>query len=360
MLDRVTLGGHYYARSTDKEVLKRASYGGVVTTILKFLLEKGLVDLVISVKGDRSTGGKPVFITKAETIYELAGVHAVAPLNMAKLLRDYVKKGERIALTVKPCEAKAIEYLISKEYFKRDNVFLVGLNCGGLFDSYSLARKLTELRIDPAMLRDVRYWRDHIELRLSDGKIVNIDYIEGINLFGYREACKRCLTHTPDNTDISCGYWGLLPGYENYTYTIPLTKKGAEVLNSMIEEGLLEVMEAPEEGIALRENIINIINKSAEMFRKHQFRELDKVGIENILSSCIECLECWRVCPIRSDKEITVWKERVPPVLWQVSVITYMLDKCVGCGSCDDVCPVKIPFSLIIERIRKLREDLGV
>lgn len=63
MLNSVSVGVHYYARSSDKEIPKRASHGGVVSSVLKFQLEKGLVDLVISVKGDKSTEGKPVFVT---------------------------------------------------------------------------------------------------------------------------------------------------------------------------------------------------------------------------------------------------------------------------------------------------------
>ncbi len=347
-------------RTRDRRLLELSRYGGVVSSILKYLLENNIVDLVIGIRRGNVLSAEPVFITNAEDVVETAGAFSITPVNMAKLLRDYVKPSERVALTVKPCEAKAVEHLVRRGLFKRENLVLIGLNCGGLFDPFSLKKKLVEMNVDPGRLVDIRYLRDSIKLVLEDGGEVEVDYVEGLSNLGYRDACKRCMSPIPENTDIACGYWGLVSGYEKYTYTIPFTRTGAEILDSMVEKGLLEVIEAPREGVELRDKLIDVVKKSAELFRQKQFKDLDTLGVEKILTKCIMCLECWHACPIRSEKEVLVWNKKVKPVLWQISVITYMYDKCVECGSCDDVCPMKIPFSLIIQRIRTLRRELGV
>ncbi|WFO74605.1 Coenzyme F420 hydrogenase/dehydrogenase, beta subunit C-terminal domain [Desulfurococcaceae archaeon MEX13E-LK6-19] len=356
----IEIGKHYYMRATDKKLLESSCCGGVVSAVLKYLLEKHIVDTVISIKRDRILGGEPVFISDPYRVYDVAGAFTIAPINMAKLLRDYIKPGERVALTLKPCEAKAVEYLVSRGLFKRDDMVLIGLNCGGLFDPFSLRESLLGMNIDPKELVSIKYMEDHIEFILTGNRKIKVNYVEGARILGYREACRRCGSPVPENVDIICGYWGLLPGYEKYTYTIPSTSRGAEILDSMAREGLLEVIEAPRKGVELRNKLIEVIKKSAMVTREEEFKELDRIGLENILSKCLLCLECWHACPIRSEKEVLVWKKSVGPVLWQVSIITYMYDKCVECGSCEDVCPMKIPFSLIIQRIKSLREELGV
>ncbi len=354
------LNKHYYIRTTDKKILEKACCGGVVSSILKYLLEEGIVDLIITVKQSSIYSGEPVFITNPKEIYDIAGSFTVSPINIAKLLRDYVKPSERVALTLKPCEVKAVEYLINKGVFKRENMFLIGLNCGGLIDPYVFQSKLAEMKIDPSKIKDIRYTENNVELILMDGNRIKVDYVEGVKAFGLREACRRCLNHTPSNVDIACGYWGLLPGYEKYTYTIPMSEKGVEILKGMEEKGLIEIIDAPPQAKELRNRMITLINKLSSIYRSKSFEELDSIGLENILSRCIMCLECWHACPIRSEKEIIIWEKKISPFLWQVSVISYMYDKCVECGSCEDVCPMKIPFSLIISRIRSLRKELGV
>ncbi len=358
---KTAVGGHYYVRSTSDELVKKATLGGVVPELMKYLLAKGIVDAVITVKsGPTPLGGKPVFITKPEEVDEVVGSVSYAPINLAKLLRDYVRPGEKVAVTVKPCEEKAVKYLVDTGELRRENVFLIGLNCGGLFNPFLLTEALRKREVNVGEVKDIKFEKDHLEVVLKDGSIIKVRYMKDAVSKGYRPACLRCLNHVPTYSDVACGYWGLLPGYEGYTYTIPLTAWGAEVLSKMIDEGLLEAVEVPQEGRALRREVVSFINFVAEISREAQFEELDKSNIEEILSRCIMCLECWHACPIRSEKEVLIWREETSPVIWQISVVTYMYDKCIECGSCEDVCPVNIPFALLVQRVRALRDRLGV
>lgn len=354
------VGQHYYVRTTNTELLEKASNGGVASSILYYLLEKKEIDYAVAVKSFSITSGKPVFIDSPEKVMDIAGSFTVAPINISKILRDYTKKDEKVAVVVKPCEERAIKYLIDQGVLKRENLFIIGLNCGGLFDPISLAKNLKEKNIKPADVKTINYTDKYIEIVLKDKSVVRINKLDIGVRTGYRDACRRCLLQVPTLSDIALGYWGILPEYENYTYTIPLTGRGSEVLEKMYSEKLIEAIEAPEEGRRLRDAIINIVRRNAELYREKEYELLDKIDIGSLLSKCLMCLECWHVCPIRSEKEVLIWKKRINPGIWQISVISYMYDKCVECGSCEDVCPVNIPFSLIIQRIRSLREELGV
>ncbi len=362
--DQVSLmfrvGGEYLVRSTDPVILERALSGGVATALVKYLLEKRIVDMALLIRSDGITGGRLFFAHDPEEVVESAGSICLSPINMAKAIRDYVPRDEKVAITVKPCEEKAIDYLVRIGRVRRENLFLIGLNCGGLFDPLSLEKTMEELSVDPDKITDIRYHDDAIEIVIDNDKSFRIDYVKGYEKLGQRDACKRCLDHTPSLSDVALGYWGVPIRTAKYTYTIPLTERGRRVLEEMLYNGYIEAVPAPPSAVEARKRIIETIRKVSMIAREKQYEVLDKAGIAMFLQKCLMCMECWHACPIRSEKEIYAWKKKLDPVLWQISVITYMYDKCVGCGACEDVCPVKIPFALIIERLRDLRRELGV
>ena len=128
-------GDMYIACSSDKEILEKAEYGGVVTSLLKFALESGRVDAVLTVKardGNRYDG-VPVLITEPEQVIETAGALHCASPNIARFLKEYLDGASnlKIAVAVKPCDAKAIIELTKRTQINLDNLLLIGLNCTG-------------------------------------------------------------------------------------------------------------------------------------------------------------------------------------------------------------------------------------
>ncbi|GAI33808.1 unnamed protein product, partial [marine sediment metagenome] len=105
-------GDMYIARSSDKEIVEKAECGGAVTSLLKFALESGSVNSVLTVKardGDRYDG-VPVLITDPKELIETAGtLHCTSP-NIARFIKEYLDGASsmKIAVAVKPCDAKAI------------------------------------------------------------------------------------------------------------------------------------------------------------------------------------------------------------------------------------------------------------
>jgi formate dehydrogenase subunit beta len=82
-------GDMYIARSSDKEILDKAEYGGAVTSLLKFALDSGRVDAVLAIKardGNRYDG-VPVLITEPEAVIETAGALHCASPNISRFLK---------------------------------------------------------------------------------------------------------------------------------------------------------------------------------------------------------------------------------------------------------------------------------
>ncbi len=97
-------------------------------------LESGEVKLVIG-WGEGSVPFKttPVFIDKPEDTQKLVWnqfcVNNLA-VYLPKLARD-----QKVAVVAKPCDIRGIVALIQEKQLKRENVFVIGLGCGGVVDA---------------------------------------------------------------------------------------------------------------------------------------------------------------------------------------------------------------------------------
>ena len=141
------MGRMCLAWATDEDIRRRASSGGAVTALLKFVLEKGMVEGVVAVKqkdGDRLEG-IPALITSPEMLSETAGTLHFASPNIARFIKEYLGGAldMRLAVVAKPCDARALVELVKREQVKRENLIIIGVNCTGTLKS-SVARKMLE------------------------------------------------------------------------------------------------------------------------------------------------------------------------------------------------------------------------
>ena len=97
------------------------------------LLEDGTVQVVIGWEEGRR-GVRPVTVTEPEDtarlVFDARCVH-----NLATLLdprRSQVRKLGKPAVVVKGCDTKAVAGLLREAQFARDDVVLIGVNCGGV------------------------------------------------------------------------------------------------------------------------------------------------------------------------------------------------------------------------------------
>jgi len=111
--------------------------------LAKKLLQEKKVDIILGYENDRR-GVRPAFITEVADCDRLVFDHRCVQ-NLAAYLsprRLNVAALGRLAVVVKPCDARAVAGLIRENQLKRETVVLIGLRCGGVVRDPSDERAL--------------------------------------------------------------------------------------------------------------------------------------------------------------------------------------------------------------------------
>jgi formate dehydrogenase subunit beta len=355
----------YLAWAADEEVRNKGANGGFVTATLVSALETNFIDLALVVKKKSVYEGIPVLTNDPEEVKESAGSLHGVPLNLAKCLLESAPD-KRIGLPTKPCDARGIIELAKRRQINLENVYLIGLNCGGTLHPLRMREMAMDFfGLDPESVRKEEIQEGQLFLVYEDAgaekeKGIKINELEKKGS-GRRDACKVCNTKIPEMADLACGNWGVPPG-EKKTFVEVLTEKGAMIFNNALSNGAIEVEDAPEQGIELREKVEAGMQKLAERWRE----ELDLLRSSSSserfafykreLERCIHCSACKVVCPVCACEDDSKCleqhdeKDAYAISMYNLLRILHLMDSCIHCGQCEEVCPVDIPLTLIQRR----------
>jgi len=360
-------GDMYIARSADEEILGKAECGGAVTSLLKFALENKTVNAVITTKarGGNRYDGVPFLTTDPKDIIETSGsLHCTSP-NIARFVKEYLDGAAnlKVAVVVKPCDAKAIIELTKRNQINLDNLLLIGLNCTGTLPA-AKAKKMfrEEFEVDPADVVAEDIEDNKLTITLKDGTEKEKD-LAGLEERGYgrRENCRRCETNIPIMADIACGRWGTID--KKTTFIEVCSQKGSEFLEAAIEAGYIQVEQPTGDAVETRRKKDEAATELARQWQEKDFaglKEMNNVEKFNYwfgqFSHCIKCYGCRDACPICYCKDCFLEADRglvppgeVPPnVLFPMVRVTHVMDSCVNCGQCQDACPMELPITRLI------------
>jgi formate dehydrogenase subunit beta len=365
-------GNMYIARSSDKEILENAECGGVVTSLLKFALESKMVDAVVGVRardGNRYDG-IPVLITEPGQLRETAGTLHCASPNLARLLKEYLDGASslKIAIAVKPCDAKAIIELAKRGQISLDNLLLIGLNCTGTLPSAKTKSMMKdEFGVNPTDIAGEDIENNELIIKLKDGDEKKKDLAELEEKgYGRRENCRRCETNIPIMADMACGKWGTTD--KKTTFVEICSEKGAQLFEAAIEAGYIKVEQPGAEAIDARKKKDQTAIELARRWQEKDFTSLEQMSSDERFSywfgqfsKCIKCYGCRDACPICYCKDCFLEADRgfispgeVPPdVMFPMIRITHVMDSCVNCGQCQDACTMELPLSRLIFLLSK-------
>ena len=371
----------YYAYSTIEDIRNKGEYGGVVTTILKHLLQSGTVDAVVGVEeGHDLYDAVPCLVTKPENIIKTAGSIHCGTLNLAKFISKYLDgcRDMKIAVSCKPCDAMTIRELIKRGKIIADNIILIGVNCGGTLPPIPTIKMIRDVYgLDPKKVVKEEISKGELIIETEDGekKGFAIEELEKEGM-GRRENCQRCNLKIPFNADLALGNWGVIgPLDGKATFVEVLSDKGAEILGDVIDEGLIEVEEPIEKGIETREKINNVMLKASQAKK-----EVDYCGTtgdiidvfykyDEEFSRCMKCYGCREACPLCFCEDCCLEAEGPEWVpggytpaapFFHLTRMVHMVDACTNCGQCSVVCPCEIPVSKVWSTVNnKIREVYG-
>ncbi len=356
----------YIVRSLDKSILEAVPSGGVVTTILKCALEKGIIDGVVAVRaknGDRFSG-IPVLLSMPEELAASAGsLHFSIP-NIARFVKEYLDGGTSMKLAVvgKPCDIRAIIELQKRQQIERENLFLIGLNCTGTISPSEARRVLREeFGVDPAdvIREDIDSGKLTIFLKDGTRKSIDLKKLEEDSK-GRRDNCRRCTTKIPVFADLACGKWGTEDEDEGATFIEVGSDKGRLLLNNGVENGCIEAKKPTKNAVQLRSKHEEEEVRLSEEWRERDFGPIMEMSLEerfeywkHEFDKCIKCYGCRDACPIcycetcllEADREFLEAGVIPPNALFPLTRLAHVADSCVGCGQCQDACPMDLPLS---------------
>ena len=226
---------YFLARSKNPDIQEAGECGGAVTSIFKYLLDENIVDGVLALSpGDDIYDGVPTFITDSEDLIKTAGSYHCAPTMFGDIIQKYLSD-KKVAVSVKPCDIRSIDELIKRHKINPDNIFTIGLNCGGTVSPVT-GRKMIELfyDINPDDVVSEEIDKGQFIVELADGteKGVKIHELEHEG-YGRRSNCQRCDVKIPRKANIACGNWGASDGW---TFIEVNDEKGEELIKGKMQE----------------------------------------------------------------------------------------------------------------------------
>jgi coenzyme F420 hydrogenase subunit beta len=277
------------ARAKNDEIRSLATDGGVVTSLLIYMLEQKIIDGAIVSKKAGAFNREPMIASSREDLLAAAGSR-FAELSHVEELGKYTTYSQtlhglkglknmdltRIAVVGTPCQIHTIRKMQILNVLPSHVVkFTIGLFCMENFSFDELARQKLEEEMNINLNDIVKInIKEDLIIDLKDGRRVNIPFEDIDKLV--RPACMVCTDFANDFADISVGGLGAPDGY---TTTMLRTDIGLKRYEEAIERGYIEEyqMDSTKELQTKKTKTIDKIINFAEKKRK---RALDT--IENL------------------------------------------------------------------------------
>lgn len=245
----------YYGWSSDSDVRKTASSGGVITEVASWLLENGRVDGVVHTCVDPSDPTKTVSCiskTRDELISRSGSRYAISrPLTILASL----DKTKRYAFIGKPCDVSALKNFMEVEpEWKEVILCTLSFFCAGLPSKSAQQKLLDYLNCPKDKVQSLRYrgdgWPGYTVAVEKSGEEHRTDYATSWGHILGRDImkmCRFCLDGIGEVADIACGdAWYLTsdkkPNFteaEGRNVIFARTETGKKIVDDIIAEGKL-------------------------------------------------------------------------------------------------------------------------
>lgn len=254
---------------------------------VKELLKNKQIELFIGYK--RASDGilaVPVFIDKEEDA-DILIWDAYCVYNLTSYLKEF--SGKKIGIIAKGCDIKAIAVLLQENQIKRENIYIVGVECFGVVDEK--------------------------KLRFTDKQVQGI---------GLAEKCKSCAVFTPKLYDILIS-----------------DEKGKEKKSSEFgQDGYDDVRQL--EAKSLEERL--------KFWREEFSRCIRCYACRQVCPMCY-CSKC--VADQNAPAWFTKASNLEGNFTWNITRAMHLAARCIDCGECERACPMGIPLRELNKKIEK-------
>ena len=248
--------GTYAGYATDQSIRYNSASGGMVTALLVFALEKGIIDgaLVTGISSEDPLESRPFIArTREEILSACKSKYCPVPANVA--LEEILRQDGNFAVVGLPCHIHGIRKAesVDKELDQRI-VLHFGLFCSATRTFQAMEYILYRAGINPARVVEFRHRGQgrpgQFVAILSDGKNIPLPfsqyYAQSMRSFFIPTRCTLCSDHSNELSDISFGDIGL-PEFQNdsigVSCIISRTEIGNRFLKQAASAGAIELTE---------------------------------------------------------------------------------------------------------------------
>ncbi len=379
---KVEIGQQLYVWSTDDNIRSRGASGGAVTALMITALTEGIVEKAVGVQRVSDIKGEIGIVSSPDEVTKFVGSVHTAPLNLYKTINSL---REKVIFAAKPCDTKPTILNATRGQKPREEMIILGLNCGGTIEpepAAEMLRKVYNISPEEVKSEEILAGKLIIETKSGEHKAIKIDDLEEQG-YGRRHNCQRCIHKIPSNVDLACGNWGVKKeDIGKKTYIDVRTARGRDLLQKAIDSGRAEAELAEDPSIKQRAKVNKFMVKLGEKWRSNYFEPVEeKMGLNRLetimkaYESCDLCAEnggtpkCREVCPVCLCTEAKCLEfskiDRLGvaagnKVLFHLIRHYHMLDLCVGCGACSTACHKGIDVAGLITRMSfKHQQETG-
>lgn len=257
----------FAARSTDKEILKIAQDGGIVTGLLSYALDEKIIEgAVVAGPGDEFWKPQPIVAMTSDELKAAAGTKYTFSPNVWMLKKAVRQYGiEKLGTVGIPCQLMGIRKMQTYPFgvrFLADKIkLLIGIFCMENFSYSSLQTFISEkmgLSLELVEKMDIgkgKFW------------VYTQDDVYTLPLketHGYEQAgCKLCNDYVAELADVSTGSVGTPDGWSTVFLR---TDTGESIFKDALEAGLFETkpIEEVKPGLGMLEKLASQKKEKAE------------------------------------------------------------------------------------------------
>lgn len=238
------------AQTTDEKIMEVCTDGGVVTSLLAYLLENNYVNAAIVSKKTGLFSREPIIATTREDLIAAAGSQFSESFHLEELGGRYttyapvlstVKALEKrylrdVAIVGTPCQLNTVRKMQALGIIPAHLVkYAIGLFCIENFSFDDLARERIEEKLSLNMdeIRKLNIKEDLI-LTFNSGIAVHVP-LEEVDEVA-RPACFTCMDFSNEYADVSVGGLG---SPEGYTSILVRTDAGRTIFSEAVGEGYI-------------------------------------------------------------------------------------------------------------------------
>ncbi len=239
------------AQTTNPTVGERCTDGGVVTSLLLYLLDNHMIDGALVSKSDGPFHRGPVLATSGEEVVSASGSHYDESFSIVELGSRYstyspamqelksLRKGliDRVAMVGTPCQIHTVRKMQVLGIIPSDVIkYCFGLFCMENFSFNDIQLKHLEKQygFDLAHVSKVNVKEDFF-IYLNNGRVIHIPFEEIDSIA--RPACLVCPDFSAEFSDISFGGLG---SPEGYTTVLLRSERGKTVYRGALTAGYIK------------------------------------------------------------------------------------------------------------------------